>query len=214
MDLTYEFMVVPFVEIEIRLGTIGKTFDSSIDKKYFEKIKDFLETGDFIILNKNTVEYIKNANLNTKENTNKKSNLKLITDTNLKNFTELILKENISTEDFQLNTCPFDIRFSLNQELKLNSHKDSFDKKETMIRNKTRTSFINDNFRYDLTIVNEVINGITKTKYEIEIELLVNKETILWNKGYINDFLECKIYDLVNIVEPLEREKFKIKLIK
>ena len=83
-----------------------------------------------------------------------------------------------------------------------------------MIRNKTRTSFINDNFRYDLTIVNEVINGITKTKYEIEIELLVNKETILWNKGYINDFLECKIYDLVNIVEPLEREKFKIKLIK
>ena len=29
---------------------------------------------------------------------------------------------------------------------------------------------------------------------------------------YINDFIECKIYDLVKIVEPLERDKFKIKL--
>ena len=38
----YEFMVLPFVEIEIRLGTLGKTFDSSIDRKYFEKIKERL----------------------------------------------------------------------------------------------------------------------------------------------------------------------------
>ena len=56
----YEFMVLPFVEIEIRLGTLGKTFDSSIDRKYFEKIKERLETGEWeSIINKNTIEYCK-----------------------------------------------------------------------------------------------------------------------------------------------------------
>ena len=54
----YEYMVLPFIEIEIRLGTMGKTFDSSIDRKYFEKITSFLETGDWEqILYKNTIEY-------------------------------------------------------------------------------------------------------------------------------------------------------------
>ena len=47
---------------------------------------------------------------------------------------------------------------------------------------------------------------------EIEIELLVNKETLMWTKEYINDFIECKVYDIINIVEPMEREKFKINL--
>ena len=37
---------------------------------------------------------------------------------------------------------------------------------------------------------------------------------VIWSPKFINDFLECKIYDLVNIVEPLERNKFKINLIK
>ena len=54
---------------------------------------------------------------------------------------------------------------------------------------------------------------MTKNKYEIEIELLVNTSTLKWDSNYINDFLECKIYDLVNIVEPMERSAFKIKLI-
>jgi hypothetical protein len=67
------------------------------------------------------------------------------------------------------------------------------------------------NYRYDLTNVTEIDNGVTKQKYEIEIELLVNKETLKWSDDYINDFIECKIYDLINIVEPIERDTFKIK---
>ena len=205
-ELPYEFMVVPFVEIEIRLGTIGKSkFDSSIDKKYFEKIKENLESGDWdSIVNKNTVEYVKD-------------NLKLITDvtTNSKETKSiLILKERIKVEDFQINSSPFDIRYSLNQEFKLNSQIKTFSKNDCLIRSKTRKSFINKDFRYDLTIVNENNKGVIKIKYEIEIELLVNKDTLTWKSGYINDFLECKIYDLINIVEPIPREKFKINLIK
>ncbi len=206
MGNMYEFMVLPFVEIEIRLGTIGKTFDSSVDKKYFEKIKDFLETGEWLsICNKNTVEY---CSLKKEKNTN----LKLITE--LKDPSSfLILKENIFKEDFQMKSSPFDIRYSINQEFKF-KNTDSFDKKESIIRNKCRKSFISEHFRYDLTIVNEIINNINKIKYEIEIELIINDDNIMWTPNYINDFLECKIYDLVNIVEPIEREKFKINLIK
>jgi len=126
----------------------------------------------------------------------------------------LILKENICTEDFQMNSSPFDIRYSINQEFKLDSQISSFIKTDCLVRTKTRKSFVSDNFCYDLTIVNENKDGVMKTKYEIEIELLVNKETLTWKSCYINDFLECKIYDLINIVEPIPREKFKIKLIK
>ena len=85
-------------------------------------------------------------------------------------------------------------------------------KNDSLIRNKKRTSYISDNFKYDLTIVNETKNGINNLKHEIEIELLITSETLKWASEYINDFLECKIYDLVNIVEPIDRDTFKIKL--
>ena len=194
-------MVLPFVEIEIRLGTLKKNkFDSSVDKLYFEKIREKLESGEWKnVVNKNTVEYIK-------------ENQKLITDITTNNLL-LILKERVKNEDHQMNNSPFDIRYSINQEFKLNSHINSFSKNDCLIRNKCRKSFVSDTFRYDLTIVNENKEGVLKTKYEIEIELLVCKETLSWDKGYLNDFLECKIYDLVNIVEPTVREKFKIKIL-
>lgn len=204
--MSYPFLVLPFAEIEIRLGTLMKNkFDSSVDRKYFEKIKEFLESGTWEnVINKNTVEYIQS---------DKNVNTKLITDTT-KNKSEVILKEKVTTEDFQLKSSPFDVRYSINQEFKLNSQISSFSKENAVIRNKTRKSFLSDDFQYDLTIVNENIDGVTKTKYEIEIELLINKNTLTWTPGYVNDFLECKIYDLVNIVEPMNREKFKIELIK
>jgi hypothetical protein len=94
----------------------------------------------------------------------------------------------------------------------LDTYIQSFSKETDTLRKKERTSYIASDYRYDLTVVNETINNITKEKYEIEIELLVNKETLTWSNDYINDFIECKIYDLINIVEPMEREKFKMNL--
>jgi len=55
----------------------------------------------------------------------------------------------------------------------------------------------------------EIIDVLTKYKTNI-----VNKETLTWSNDYINDFIECKIYDLINIVEPIERKSFKINLFK
>ena len=202
------FLLLPFVEIEIRLGTFSKNFDSSVDKKYFNQIKDTLHLSKDVfksIENKNTIEYI-----NSYENSNgKNKNLKLIS---LNGKNELIMKENVLNKTFSLNFSPFDIRLSINQEFSLKTYISTFIKNNSIIRKKERTSFIDSNHRYDLTIINETINNITKQKNEIEIELLVNKETLTWTKEYINDFIECKVYDIINIVEPMEREKFKINL--
>ena len=201
----YPFLVLPFAEIEIRLGTLMKNrFDSSVDRKYFEKIKETLESGIWVcVVNKNTVEYIQS---------DKNVNTKLVTDTT-KNMSEVILKEKINSTDIQLKSSPFDIRYSISQEFKLNSSIFTFSKENCVIRNKTRKSFLSDHFQYDLTVVNENIDGVVKTKYEIEIELLINNTTLNWKPGYINDFLECKVYDLINIVEPINRDKFKLNLI-
>jgi hypothetical protein len=197
--MVYECLILPFVEIEIRLGTINKnSFDSCIDRKYFEQIKKTLENGTWTLIeNINTVEYISNQEVS----------LKLI------NNESIIMKENVITKNIQINNSPFDIRYSVNQEFTLNSYINSFSKINNIIRTKSRRSYISDNFKYDLTIVNEKKNNINKDKYEIEIELLVNKETLTWTNEYLNDFLECKIYDLINIVEPLERNKFNIKIL-
>jgi len=202
-ELPYDFMVLPFVEIELRLGTITRNkFDPNVDKKYFEKIKEHLESGDWkTTINKNTIEYCE-------------GNLKLITEKDAVVNQKLMLKENVFNEDTQLSLSPFDLRYSLNQEFKLDSQINTFCKDNCLIRTKARKSFVSDNFQYDLTVVNENNNGITKTKYEIEIELLVNKETLTWKTCYINDFLECKVYDLINIVESLSRDKFKINIVK
>jgi hypothetical protein len=202
-----DFLALPFVEIEIRLGTILRDkFDANIDKKYFEKIKESLEQSNWeSVVCKNTVEYI--------EKSERGSSIKYVSDITGKETKEIILKENVLTEDHQLSFSPFDIRYSVNQEFNLKSQ--HFLKNEdSFIRNKVRTSFISKNFKYDLTLVNENNEGVLRTKYEIEIELLVSEETLNWETGYLNDFLECKVYDLVNIVEPMERSKFKINWIK
>jgi len=194
-----EYLVLPFVEIEIRFGTMSKTFDSSVDKKYFHQIKENLTNSKNIFKNieiKNTIEHIN-------------KNLKLINNCNKLN---LMMKENILNKTIGIFNSPFDIRLSINQEFLLNTYIPSFSKNDTIIRKKERTSFIDNHYRYDLTIVNETINNISKQKYEIEIEIIINNETLLWTNEYINDFIECKIYDLINIVEPMERNQFKINL--
>ena len=187
-----DYLLLPFVELEVRFGTqTEKYFDSSIDKNYFEKIKNVLDTGDFVIHEIETEEYIKD-------------NLKLSNQS-------IQLKENVFTKKITTNFA-FDFKLSVNQEFNLNSYLNSFSKENCIIRNKKRRSYISHNFKYDLTSVIQKEDGINKSKYELEIELLVNKETLLWNNDFINIFLECKMYDIINIVEPMSREDFKINL--
>lgn len=188
-----EYLVLPFVEIEIRFGTLGNKFDSCIDKKYFDQIHSALCSSIWLCVTESKTKEIINKNIKMIEGKG------------------IIMKENVFTNTIQLSNSPFDIRFSINQEINLNSYTCT---EHTLTREKHRKTFLSDNFKYDLTIVNENVNNVIKEKYELELELLVNENTLTWTSEYINDFIECKIYDIVNIVEPMEREKFKLNLLK
>ena len=122
------------------------------------------------------------------------------------------MKENVINNTIQLNKYPFDIRVSVNQEFILNSYIESLrDHSETvLLREKFRHSYVSDNFKYDLTYVVQTHNNVKKEKYEIELEILQNDETVTWNSSYLKKFIECKIYDINNIIEPIERNSFEI----
>jgi len=188
-----KYLFLPFVEIEVRLGTLGKTFDSSVSKEYFENILTELKGfKEWVSVNTSeTVEYIQ-------------ENVKNI------NGKKMVLKENVVNKTVQMPTSPFDVRLSISQEFILDSCIDTFSKADCITRTKSRTSFIDKHYKYELTRVIEKKNNINKEKYEIEIELIVS-ECLDWSLQYLNDFLECKVYDLVNLVEPMERDQFKIK---
>ena len=73
-----------------------------------------------------------------------------------------------------------------------------------LTRQKARRTFKNKNFNYDLTNVIETKNNVKKEKFELEIELNINEETLEWSDEYIKDFLICKLSDLINIIEKIE----------
>ena len=45
---------------------------------------------------------------------------------------------------------------------------------------------------------------------EFASKILQNDETVTWNSSYLKKFIECKIYDINNIIEPIERNSFEI----
>ena len=201
------YVSLPFVEIEVRLGTIvtnenNTYFDNNLDKLYFQQINTalMLEGVWQSIEELSTVEYYYSGNSGNSGG-KKSESIRLIEN---KNNNSVSMKENIISNTIQLFNSPFDIRFSVNQEFIITDN--SFNKNDTFMRKKARKSFISENFKYDLTVVVEINNNIEKEKYEIEIELLQNNQTMKWSKEYINDFLECKVYDLINIVEKIEKK--------
>ena len=196
-------LLIPGVEIELRVGLINNnlSFDSSIDKTYFEKINTSLlsypewesveeiHTTDYIY----SVDNNKKIRISVDSNNNKKS----------------IIKENIITKNISLKNSPFDVRFSVNQELN-NSLNNQIIDKNNLTRQKARRTFKNKNFNYDLTNVIETKNNVKKEKFELEIELNINEETLEWSDEYIIDFLICKLNDLINIIEKPENINFEI----
>ena len=189
------YFTVPGIEIELRFGSFSKNFengkdyfDNNIDKNYFEKIlhsfENYKEWQNVFV--DNSVEYI---------NTNNK---KIIT----REYGNNIIKKNkIYKKDSILKNIPFDVRFSINQELNNNIIQNSDNNETVLIRKKSRKSFEDHNYRYDLSYVTEIKNNISKDKCEIELEILINNETLEWNNEYLNDFIICKVQDIINILE-------------
>jgi hypothetical protein len=200
------YLLLPFVEIELRFGTINNNrFDSNIDKKYFNKLLSVLEKNSWVSTElKNTNEYFVDQFK------------KLIV--NHDGSKKVILKEKVMTVDIISQDNPFDIRLTVNQEFNLNSQVDHFTKQVESgtvsgLRKKNRNSFIDTHFRYDLTCVEETIDNVVREKFEMELEIIINNENIHWTKDYLVEFLRCKIYDIVNIIEQVPLDQFKLNLI-
>jgi len=189
------YFTVPGIEIELRFGSFSKNFengkdyfDNNIDKNYFEKIlhsfENYKEWENVFV--DNSIEYI---------NTNNK---KIIT---RESGHHIIKKNKIYKKDSILKNIPFDVRFSINQELNNNIIDNKENNETILIRKKSRKSFEDCNYRYDLSYVTEIKNNISKDKCEIELEILINNNTLEWNNEYLNDFLICKVQDIINILE-------------
>ena len=196
-------LLIPGVEIELRVGLINNnlSFDSSIDKAYFEKINtSLLSYPEW-----ESVEEIHTTDYLYSVDKNKKIRISVDSLNNKKS----IIKENIITKNISLKNSPFDVRFSVNQELNNSLNNEIIDK-NNLTRQKARRIFKNKNFNYDLTNVIETKNNVKKEKFELEIELNINEETLEWSDEYIIDFLICKLNDLINIIEKSENINFEI----
>ena len=195
-------LLIPGVEIELRVGLINNnlSFDSSIDKTYFEKINtSLLSYPEWELIEEiHTTDYVYSVDKNKK--------IRVSVDSN--NNKKSIIKENIITKNISLKNSPFDVRFSVNQELN-NSLNNQIIDKNNLTRQKARRTFKNKNFNYDLTNVIETKNNVKKEKFELEIELNINEETLEWSDEYIKDFLICKLNDLINIIEKSENINFE-----
>ena len=189
------YFTVPGIEIELRFGSFSKNFengkdyfDNNVDKNYFEKIlhsfENYKEWQNIYI--DNSIEYIttNNKKIVTKESGN-----------------NIIKKNKIYKKDSVLKNIPFDVRFSINQELNNNIINNKENNETVLIRKKSRKSFEDHNYRYDLSYVSEIKNNISKDKCEIELEILINNNTLEWNDKYLNDFVICKIQDIINILD-------------
>jgi hypothetical protein len=194
------YFTVPGIEIELRFGSFSKNFengkeyfDNNVDKNYFEKIlhsfENYKEWQNIFV--DNSIEYI---------TTNNKKIIKKESGHNI------IKKNKIYKKDSILKNIPFDVRFSINQELNNNIIDNKENNQTILIRKKSRKSFEDHNYRYDLSYVNEIKNNITKDKYEIELEILINNNTLEWNNDYLNDFIICKVQDIINILEEKDTD--------
>ena len=107
------YISLPFVEIEVRLGTIvtnenNTYFDNNLDKLHFQQINTALMLQGVwqSIEELSTVEYYYSGNSGGK----KSESIRLIEN---KNNNSVSMKENIISNTIQLKNSPFDIRFSI-----------------------------------------------------------------------------------------------------
>ena len=180
------------IEIEGRLGywnDADKYFDTMIDKKFFDLIHKKLEDSevwDNIMYLKETIYYHKSLRLSVNE----------------KNKKKCIEKIKLEKKDLECEYCPFDIRFCISSEKSVPLSK--FPKKLENLKKRTkdRTSYIYNDWSFDLTHLIEIENTVQEDIYQIEIEYL-GKIKNIENSPYVCHSLLLKLQDLINMIEPL-----------
>jgi hypothetical protein len=163
-DTFNSYRETPNVEFEIRLGKIhDKGFDTNVSAEVFTKImkglKKYQEWEEIKVTDVDVFYYFNNIRYTLDENNNK---------------SETIQKNTLTKIDYRIDEQPFDIRFSVANEIPMGSECPNQSNPTRMIK-KYRESFIRKNLSIDMTIVTgEQIDLDTEDEqvYQIEFEII------------------------------------------
>ena len=202
--IIYKYIDDPTIEIEARLGVYDeddKIFSSNIGDKRFEEIKKMLDSG--------TGEHWENPEKYVKQTDyfNDKYRLSVFEDGKQR----CIQKNRIENVNFIVENGPFDIRVSISKEIPVDV--DSFPIKDKCGNSRTKKRFTykyKNMWNFDLTEIDEMIDGGNELAYEYEIEL--NNINKIKNAKYISESLMLKILDAVKMCDE-DEEEYKIKII-
>lgn len=192
MKIIEEYKNKNNIEIEIRIGQIQYDgFNSGLgNKEFYDKIKSKLDSSKVWskILNIKTEEICKNG-IRRVDRFNGKKVPKH----------EYIKKQKYSVKDLQYSGTPYDIRLCASTEIKTD---DKIKTGEGIIRKKNRNSYYYKDYIIDLTIVEQIQNGVTTVIYELEIEL-TNLNNNISDKYRAHSAL-LLIRDVINMCEEIE----------
>jgi hypothetical protein len=180
------------IEIELRLGQIQlNLFKSGLGSKdFFYKIKNTLDSSKCWdkIINNEYEELCHNG-------------LRKTTFFNGKKVTknECIVKQKIVNKDFEYNGTPYDIRVSVSKEIPT---EDKIKSGIGILRKKNRFSYYYKDYVIDLTIVEQIDNGVSEIYYELEIEF-INLKSEVSDKYRAHSGL-LLVRDIINICEKIE----------
>jgi hypothetical protein len=186
--LIEKYKLTENIEIEIRIGRYeDNKFTSGLNsEEFYKKIYNCLKTYKKWI----NVEYSK-----SKEYINN----------NYKKVNKVITKKTkLEIHDFNFIGTPYDFRICVSKEEAVNNS--NF--KSDFIRNKSRYSFVYKECKFDLTKVEEEYDDEVLENEEFEIELInLNSQT---SDKYRAHSALLKIFDIINICEPIDISKVKL----
>lgn len=181
------------LEIEVRIGQIQHDgFNPGLNsKEFYDKIKTTLDTCKIWkkVINNKTEELCSNGIRRTLTYNGKKV---------MKH--QCIRKEKILTTDLSYSGTPYDLRISASKEIPV---EDKIKTGTGILRKKNRFSYYHEDYRIDLTIVEQIENGVSCINYELEVELLNIKNEI--SDKYRAHSCILLMRDMINMCEKIEK---------
>jgi hypothetical protein len=181
------------IEIELRIGQL-----------HHDGFKPGLGTKDFYNKIKNTLDTSKSwiKIVNTKSEELCANGLRRMTTFNGKKVMkhQCIRKERILNNDLTYTGTPYDIRVSVSKEIEVADERI----KMGILRKKNRHSYYYKDYRIDLTIVEQIENGVSSINYEVEVEFLNIKNEVSDKYRSHSGFLLMR--DMINMCEKIEED--------
>lgn len=207
-----KFKDVPDVEIELRLGFHNgdlehPAFDTNVGDEFQKAITSVLNTfgGWDSTIKSDTTDYYTQGPVG--------NNIRLSIDSN-GNRTAM-QKVRLLDIDFEYDPSPFDIRISVSQEIPKDpmSLETCFDvggdTNVTHSRQKSRTTFKHEAWSFDMSKVTSVENELSKTNYEVELEIGKPREALNRynnNSQYLAHSTMIKLRQLIYMCEAPDKE--------